>query len=284
MKTAVAMINLSPSVPLNFDVPNRVWKGNDVSYAHLRVFGCRAFIHVPRDERSKLDNKKKQCIFLGSEDDEFGYRLWDPKEKKIMRSRDVIFFEDQTIEDFEQKEKTESTTFIPSNSNPRPTPQLPLMPANHGGDLQNDDSGGFLNEPLVGDLASANDDIDVIPEQVMQEAPDEPQLRGSTRPRQPSTKYSPYDTISFFSTKKPEAQAPPVFPIATNRQQIQPKPPFSAASSTPLNSRASTQINSQLQRLPGLLPLAEASLFLLKMTVASLAWTRGFLLLSAIAS
>ncbi|KAG6742361.1 hypothetical protein POTOM_053232 [Populus tomentosa] len=75
MKTAVAMINLSPSVPLDFDVPNRVWKGKDVSYAHLRVFGCRASVHVPRDERSKLDSKTKQCIFLGSKDDEFGYRL-----------------------------------------------------------------------------------------------------------------------------------------------------------------------------------------------------------------
>ena len=122
MKTAVAMINLSPSVPLEFDVPNRVWKGKDVSYACLRVFGCRAFVHVPRDERSKLDNKKKQCVFLGSEDDEFGYRLWDPKEKKIVKSKDVIFFKNQTIEDFEQKEKTESTIFIPSNLNPRPTP------------------------------------------------------------------------------------------------------------------------------------------------------------------
>ncbi|KAJ7009759.1 Retrovirus-related Pol polyprotein from transposon TNT 1-94 [Populus alba x Populus x berolinensis] len=69
------------------------------------------------------------------------------------------------------------------------------MLANHGGDLQNDDNGGFLNEPLVGDPESANDDIDVIPEQVMQEAPDEPQLRRSTRPRQPSTKYSPYEYV-----------------------------------------------------------------------------------------
>ncbi|KAG6774978.1 hypothetical protein POTOM_018396 [Populus tomentosa] len=153
----------------------------------------RAFVHVPRDERSKLDNKTKHCIFLGSEDDEFGYKLWDPNEKKSVRSKDVIFFEDQTIEDFEQKEKTESTTFIPSNSNPRPTPQLPLMLVNHGGDLQNDDNGGFLNESLVGDPESANDDIDVIPEQVMQKAPDEPQLRRSTRPRQPSTKYSPHE-------------------------------------------------------------------------------------------
>jgi len=75
MKTAVDLINLSPSVPLNSDFPQRVWTGKDVSFEHLRVFGCRAFVHVPRDERSKLDSKAKQCIFLGYGHEEFGYRL-----------------------------------------------------------------------------------------------------------------------------------------------------------------------------------------------------------------
>jgi hypothetical protein len=82
---------------LNGDVPNRFWTGNDVSYNHLMVFGCRAFVHVPKDERSKLDSKSKECIFLGYGNEEFGYRLWDPVAKKIIRSRYVIFFEDQNI-------------------------------------------------------------------------------------------------------------------------------------------------------------------------------------------
>ncbi|KAG6538222.1 hypothetical protein ZIOFF_003334 [Zingiber officinale] len=64
---------------------------------HLKVFGCRAFVHVPKDERAKLDSKTKQCIYLGSPRDEFGYQLWDPVNKKIIKSRDVMFFEDQTI-------------------------------------------------------------------------------------------------------------------------------------------------------------------------------------------
>ena len=55
MRIAVDVINLSLSYPLNGDVPKRVWTGNDVSYEHLRVFGCRAFVHIPKDERSKLD-------------------------------------------------------------------------------------------------------------------------------------------------------------------------------------------------------------------------------------
>jgi len=70
-----------------------------------------------------------------------------------------------------------------------------------GGDLQNDDNGGFLIEPLVGDPEST---IDVIPEQDMQEAPDEPQLRRSTRPRQPSTKYYPHEYVLVTDGGEPE--------------------------------------------------------------------------------
>ena len=78
------MINLSPSVPLKGDVLKRVCTGKDVSYDHLQVFGCRAFVHIPKDERSKLDVNAKPCIFLGYGREEFGYRLWDPLSRKIV--------------------------------------------------------------------------------------------------------------------------------------------------------------------------------------------------------
>ena len=69
---------------------------------NLRVFGCKIFVYEPKDERSKLDAKTKQCIFLGYGHEEFEYRLWDPIENKIVRSKDVVFLEDQTIEDFDK--------------------------------------------------------------------------------------------------------------------------------------------------------------------------------------
>ena len=72
------LLNLTPCVHLNFDVPNRVWSGKDVSYSHLRVFGCKAFVYIPKDERSKLDVKTRQCVFIGYGQDEFGYRFYDP--------------------------------------------------------------------------------------------------------------------------------------------------------------------------------------------------------------
>jgi len=45
---------------------------------------------------------------LGYSEDEFGYRLWDPIDRKVIRSRDVVFFEDQTIADFDKSVQTES--------------------------------------------------------------------------------------------------------------------------------------------------------------------------------
>ncbi|GMI67403.1 hypothetical protein HRI_000409600 [Hibiscus trionum] len=109
LNTVTHVINLPPNVLLRGDVPDRVWFGKDVPYDLLRVFGCKAFFHVPKDERSKLDAKTRECIFIGySLDGEFGYILYDPLQKKLVRSRDVIFVEVQTIDDIDKTEKTDS--------------------------------------------------------------------------------------------------------------------------------------------------------------------------------
>jgi hypothetical protein len=60
LNTAVHLINRSPSHAL------------DVSYDHLRVFGCRNFVHISKDKRLKFDSNTNECIFLGYENDELG--------------------------------------------------------------------------------------------------------------------------------------------------------------------------------------------------------------------
>ena len=42
-----------------------MWTGRSASYSHLKVFRCKAFAHVPKEKRSKLDDKAMPCIFLG---------------------------------------------------------------------------------------------------------------------------------------------------------------------------------------------------------------------------
>ncbi|KAL0551899.1 hypothetical protein IC582_010991 [Cucumis melo] len=108
LNTVIHVLNLTPCVPLGSEVPNRIWSGKDISYSHLRVFGCKAFVHVPKDERSKLDAKTKPCVFLGYGQDEFGYRVYDRVKKKLIRSRDVVFVEDQTIADIEKIDEPKS--------------------------------------------------------------------------------------------------------------------------------------------------------------------------------
>ena len=66
------------------------------------MFGCKAFRHVQKEQRSKLDDKATLFIFIGYGDEEFGYRLWDSEKQKIVRSRDVMFHEHETIEDMEK--------------------------------------------------------------------------------------------------------------------------------------------------------------------------------------
>ena len=124
MKTAVDLINLSPSVPLDGDIPERVWTGKDVFFKHLRVFGYRTFVHTPKDERSKLEIKSKQCIFLGYGYKDLDYKLYDPINKKVIKSRDVVFCKDQTIEDIDKSDnlKFSDDILTSSNSDPDPVP------------------------------------------------------------------------------------------------------------------------------------------------------------------
>lgn len=90
------IINMSPSSGLDFQVAEEVWTEKPPSYAHLRVFGCEAFCHVPRDKQSKLDPESVKCIFLGYGDaGEMGHHLWDPQAHKVIRSHDVVFHEDK---------------------------------------------------------------------------------------------------------------------------------------------------------------------------------------------
>jgi hypothetical protein len=43
---------------------HQVWFGKKPSLSHLKLFGCDAFVNVPKEERNKLDNKVVKFIFI----------------------------------------------------------------------------------------------------------------------------------------------------------------------------------------------------------------------------
>lgn len=73
--------------------PEEAWSGAKPSVNHLKVFGCRAFVHVPKEKRTKLDAKTKECVMVGYCEDSKAYRLYCPCSKQLVKSRDVVFDE-----------------------------------------------------------------------------------------------------------------------------------------------------------------------------------------------
>ena len=63
--TAVHIINLLPSRPLGYKIPQELSSGKTPDYGALQIFGCEAYTLVPKDNRRKLDSRSRNCIFLG---------------------------------------------------------------------------------------------------------------------------------------------------------------------------------------------------------------------------
>jgi hypothetical protein len=81
---ACYLVNRSPSSALDDKTPQEVWTGKKPSLTHLKVFGCDAYVHVPKENMSKLDKKDEKCIFIGYKDGLKGYKIWNPKNKKVV--------------------------------------------------------------------------------------------------------------------------------------------------------------------------------------------------------
>ena len=91
LATAMYLRNRSPTTAVKEKTPFEVLTGKKPNVENLRIFGCNAYAHVPKDERKKLDSKTKKSIFLGYGDGIKGYRLYDNNKKKVFYSRDVQF-------------------------------------------------------------------------------------------------------------------------------------------------------------------------------------------------
>ena len=65
INTAVYLKNRSPTRYLGFKTPFEALYGFKPAVNHLRVFGSKAFAHIPKADRKKLDLKAIKCIFVG---------------------------------------------------------------------------------------------------------------------------------------------------------------------------------------------------------------------------
>ena len=120
--------------------PYEVWKGYKPNVNHLRIFGCSAYAHIPKDERTKMDPKAKKNIFLGYGIGVKGYRLFDTDTSKVFHSRDVIFNETASISEQGTEEVENECENISSDDDensreatePRRSPRIRKTPGQYG--------------------------------------------------------------------------------------------------------------------------------------------------------
>eukprot|EP01018_Ginkgo_biloba_P029039 Gb_03181 [translate_table: standard] len=101
--TSCYLINRSLSSSLGDKTPHEVRYGKKPSLKHLRVFGCEAYVHVPKEKRTKhkLDDKSSKCIFLGYSEVSKAYKVYELKSKKVHITRDVIFDEGEGLKEID---------------------------------------------------------------------------------------------------------------------------------------------------------------------------------------
>nr|GEZ72297.1 copia-type polyprotein [Tanacetum cinerariifolium] len=105
------ILNMVRSMLKNNKTPQEAWNGLKPTVSHLRIFGSIAYVHVPSQRRSKLDDRSEKHVFVGYDKQSKGYKLYNPVTKKAVVSRDVEFDEkgswDWSIE------KNERYDFLP---------------------------------------------------------------------------------------------------------------------------------------------------------------------------
>ncbi len=93
VKTTIYIKNQCPTKALESKTPQEAQIGRKLDVSHLKVFGCKAFAHIPNEKRSKLESKSMPCVFLGYYEGTKAYRLMCVETKRIIKSRDVVFVE-----------------------------------------------------------------------------------------------------------------------------------------------------------------------------------------------
>ena len=120
MLTANYLYNRSPTQKLVNTTPHEALTGEEPRIDHLRVFGCKAFVFIPKKTRRPLDYSGKIARFVGYGANSQTYKLYDGASFKFIESRDVKFDEfcfKFHYRDCTSTENSEDVAWIPISNN-----------------------------------------------------------------------------------------------------------------------------------------------------------------------
>ena len=71
--------------------PYEAMRGRKPSMRHLGVWGCDAFVHLPKEQRSALAAKVEPGIYLGHDEAQNAATIYVLRTRKVIISRDVTY-------------------------------------------------------------------------------------------------------------------------------------------------------------------------------------------------
>jgi hypothetical protein len=96
-RTIVYIQNRLSHSALGFKTPEEMFSGKKPKVIHLKIFGFRGFVHIPKERRTKMDPSGKKGIFVGYCEVSKAFRIYIPGYHHIEINRDVTFDEDETL-------------------------------------------------------------------------------------------------------------------------------------------------------------------------------------------
>ena len=188
--------------------------------SHLRIIGSRTWVHIPKEKRTKLDDRSWQGIFVGY-DGTNQFRIYDPRTGKVHISRDIQVDELNTYDSKETKDwdladvawdEDDDACFQDPDDfeDLKHKNSTPLYPASNSLSSLNSQQRLSLTKPRnesypMGETApeAANDDTNHRDQESEESDPDQPSIpapRRSGRLRNPSKPAA--DTIRYDISKK----------------------------------------------------------------------------------
>ena len=96
VRHATYIINRVGTKVLESQTPYEALKGRKPNVEHLKVFGCISYAKVDTPHLRKLDDRSRILVHLGTKPRSKAYRLFDPMNRKIVVSRNVVFDEQKS--------------------------------------------------------------------------------------------------------------------------------------------------------------------------------------------
>lgn len=90
-----------------FSTPFELWNNKKPNLSHIKIFGCNAYVFIPKETRKKFDDRSKMMKFVGYSEESKAYRLLDTSTCKIVISRNVTFLENMTSDINDENESLE---------------------------------------------------------------------------------------------------------------------------------------------------------------------------------